>query len=397
LPYLENTWEFVLGEPRPTLAAHIRNSLVEASLATYNLLGPTRKTDLISVLAEIQDLELPDYLRMAIADRKSILLRFKGDHDQSDVVIQDILESIVMDSKDIRSHCAYGRLLLSLTENAILRKEFGEAASYLAIWEVRNSVPSGLELQVVRLKNTVLGRVSRYDGKFQHARYCLEACLQTIPGSASRYHIMHHLGDVYCELGMPEEVEKLVLGDVEHLRARGKQHSKAFRRLALPLAEAYIQQGRLEAAKTVFRELLDIFEGLVTHDVSDQLNHVRSVIGLARVSWYRARWPEAGQILENALALAENYKTFSKGNYYIGIIYLFLSVVNFELHKYPEGRLTLTSANDILYKEVPRHFMPGMGTYFLKDLLRVERSLELSWSSFNETQLSSTFNKAQTT
>jgi len=395
LPYLERTWEFVQREPRPTLPTYTRDSLVEASLATYQLLGPSRKKDLISVLARIQGPELPDYLQMAIADRKSVSLRFKGDHNQSDVIIQDILGSIAIDSKDIRSYCAYGRLLLSRAENAILRKEFSKAESYVATWEVKNSEPSGPELQVVRLKNTVLGRVFRYEGDFPHARHCLEKCLQTIPGDASRYHIMHHLGDVYCELGVPGEVEKLVLDEINQLRARGKQHSKAFRRLALPLAEAYILQMRLQATEAVLRELLDIFEGMAGHDVSDQLNHVRSMIGLARVSWQQARWSEARQTLESALGLTGKYRTFSKGNYYIEVIYLFLSVVNFELHKYLEGQSTLASAQDILCKEMPRHFMPGMGSYFLQNLSRTERSLQWPRSSINETPLSTAFNRAQ--
>lgn len=392
LPYLERTWQFVLGEPRPTLPAHVRDSIVEASLATYKLFGTSRTKDVISVLAKIHDPELPDYLRMAIATRKSILLRLKGDHDQSDVVIQDILGSVVIDSKDIRSHCAYGRLLLSRTENAILRKEFDKAELYLTSWEVKNlRDPSGLELQVVRLKNTVHGRVSRYKGKFEHARYCLEACLKTIPSDASRYHVMHHLGDVYCELGIPKETEKLVLKEIEQLRAHGKQHSKAFRRLALPLAEAYIQQGILEPAKALLGELLVIFEGMVNHDVPDQLGHVRLMIGLARVGWSQARWPEAHQTLEKALVLTENYRTFSKRNFYKGVIYLFLSLVNFELHKYPEARLTLASANDILYEETPRHFIPGMGSYFLQKLLRIESFLQWPGNSINEIRLSTAF------
>lgn len=159
----------------------------------------------------------------------------------------------------------------------------------------------------------MLGRVSRYKGKFPHARYCLEGCLQTIPGDASRYHIMYHRGDIYCELELPEEVEKLVLGEIEQLRVHSKQDSKAFRRLSLPLAEAYILQRKIEAAQAVLREILDVFEGMASHDIADQLNHVRSMIGLARISWYQMQWSETLPILENALVLTERYGTFPKG------------------------------------------------------------------------------------
>jgi hypothetical protein len=68
----------------------------------------------------------------------------------------------------------------------------------------------------------------------------------------------------------------------------------------------------LDVAKTVSRELLNIFDRIVSPNVADQLGHVRSMISLARVSWYKARWSEACQSLEHALVLTEKYKTFSK-------------------------------------------------------------------------------------
>jgi len=327
LPYLKRTWECVQREPRPTLPAHARDSLVEAYLAAYSLAASSRTDNITGVLARIQATGLPDHLRMAIANRQSISLRLKGDHDRSEVMLRNILEGPAIDPADIRSHCARGRLLLSRTENAILRKEFNKAASYLATWEVKTSPASSLELQVVRMKNTTIGRVSRYDGQFKHARYCLEECLKTILHDPSRYHVMHHLADVYCELNIPGEAENLVLGEVKQLRALGKQRSKPFRRLSLPLAEAYIEQGAPEAARTVLRELLDIFDGVVGHDIADQLGHVRAMIGLARVCWSESRWSEAHQILECALGLTGKYGTFSKRNFYIGVIHLFLSVV----------------------------------------------------------------------
>ena len=379
MPHLERIWQNVQGEPRLILPAHARDSLVEASLAVCRFVSTSRVDNIISVLAKIQDTGLPDHLQMAIALRQSISLRFKGDHDRSDVVIQNIFKSIAIDSTDIRSHCSYGRLLLSRTENAILRKEFNNAASYLASWEVKNSPPSELELQVVRMKNTVIGRVSRYEGQFEHARHCLEECLKTIPSDASRYHVMHHLADVYCELRISKEAENLLLDEVKQLRARGEQRSKPFRRLVLPLAEAYIEQRTLVAARTVLRELLDIYDGIVGHEVADQLGHVRSMIGLARVGWYESRWSEAHHILESALGLTGKYQTFSEKNFYIGVIHLFLSIVRFKLRQYPEARRALASANDILYEQMPRHFMPGMGSYFLKYLMLGSKSLQ--WPS----------------
>ena len=307
---------------------------------------------------------LPDYLRLAIVNRQSVLLRFEGDHDQSDALIQDILSKIP--TTDIRSHCLYGCLLLSRTENAILRKEFDKAASYLEQWEAKNDPPSRCELQVVRLKNTVFGRVSRYQGDFTHAEYCLNTCLLTISTETSRYHIMHHLADVYCELRLAGKAEALLTEGIKDLRVRGKQCSKAFRRLLLPLAEACIEQRRFEEARAALLQLSDIFDEIVGHDVSDQLNHVRSILGLVRIAYHESRWSEALESSEKAVILVQKYKTFSDGNFYTGVILLFCTVIYFELRQLSESRSAFASAK--LCDKGPRHFIPGMGTYVLQSL-----------------------------
>lgn len=313
---------------------------------------------------------LPDHLRVMIAVRRSVSLRAMGDHDQSDRVLDSIMQTTSTDGTDMRLHCAHGRLRLSRAENAMLRKDFSQAAEYLICWEVRNSPPSELELQIVLLKNTVIGRLERYQGRFEEARNSLEECLKTVPGRESRYHIMHHLADVYCELWAPEEAEKLVLRETQQLRAQGRQGSRAFRRLMLPLAEAYILQRRYPEADVALQELITIYRGMADPDVADQLGHVRSSIGQARIRWYTAQYSEAHDSLEGALALTAKYGTFSKGNFYIGVIYLFLSVVKVELQR--ECRDVYASAIQIL-QQPHRYFMPGMGSYFLNELNNLRR------------------------
>ncbi|GBF59680.1 folylpolyglutamate synthase [Trichophyton mentagrophytes] len=249
LPMIRRAWQYVEEGICPSLLTLTRDTFVEATLA---------------------DQQLPDHLRIAIVNQRSISLRFKGEHHQSDVVIRDTMERISVGSSNIRVHCAYGRLQLSQTENAIMREDFDEAKSYLAVWEVKSPSPSGLELKVVRLKNTVLGRISRYEGHFQHSSHCLEKCLGMTPGNASCYHIMHHLGDVYCELNRPEQAIALVEPEVKKIMASGEPHMRQFRRLALPLAEAYILQSRQREAGDLLCELVKIFEDLANPNVADQ-------------------------------------------------------------------------------------------------------------------------------
>ncbi|KIW80568.1 hypothetical protein Z517_07184 [Fonsecaea pedrosoi CBS 271.37] len=146
----------------------------------------------------------------------------------------------------------------------------------------RVPIPSQYELQVVRLKNTVFGRVSRYHGDFAHAADCLTLCIKAVSTESSRYHHKHHLADVLCELQRSRDAENLSKCDTEDLRIHGKQRSKAFRRLLLPRTEACIQQHKFEDAWSTLRQLDETFGSLDFLDVSDQLGHVRSIFGLVR-------------------------------------------------------------------------------------------------------------------
>jgi tetratricopeptide (TPR) repeat protein len=362
----------VLGEPRPILPTHAREGLVEASLAASRLLGVSRRSSAVSVAAEMREDGLPDYLQLAIVIRQSTTLRLEGYHDRSDILIQDVLSRILV--RDIRSHCLYGCLLFSRAENAILRKEFDRAQSYLGQWEVKNDPPFGYELQVLRMKNTVIGRLSQYQGDFPYAEHCLKTCLQTIPTETSRFHVMHHLAGVYCEQGLAEKAEELLIKDIEDLRARGKQRSKAFKRLLLPFAEACLEQRKMKEARAALSELGVIFDGADGHDVSDQLDHVRSILGLVRIAYHESQWSEALESSQKAFVLAQKYKTFEDRSFYIGVILLFRTVIHFELGQLPESQRAYASA--MLYDQGPWHFLPGIGTHVLQLLISRIKSLQ---------------------
>lgn len=328
------------------------------------------KRKIISHIESLRGLQLPDHLRLAVAYQKSVLLRWKDEHFQSDEIIRGILGKVNVNVEDTRVHCAYGLLQLSRTENAIMREEFGVAQSYLASWEIQNhpglefqdQTPSGLELHVLRLKTTVHGRLARYSGDFKLAHYLLEKCLNIIPGNTSRCHIIHHLADVLCELNEPGQAQNLVQQEAQ-LRSNGP--TRSFRRLVLPLAETYIMQKRTEDARSILEELQLFYEGATSLDVSDQLGHVRSTIGLARIYSDEGKWLKSREALEYALRLTEKYSTFKKDGFYIGFIQLFLALVNFQLKDDHRALRSFTLAQDIRIKEKLQHFIPGLGTYVL--------------------------------
>jgi tetratricopeptide (TPR) repeat protein len=355
------------------LPAQVRESLADASLAALAAMKVTDKKDAIRVLKMLGE-GLPDYLHLAIANKHSQLLRSEGDHDKSDILIEDILKRVPI--IDIRTHCFYGRLQLSRTENAIIRKEYHKATSYLEQWEVKDEKhPSSYELKVVRMKLAVWGRVSCYWGDFEHAKVCLTNCLAPMRTETSPYPIMHRLADVYCELGEEVHVEALLLKEIKDLQDQGKRRSKAFRRLLLSLAEAYIKQRKFVEAREILFNLNDIFDEMKHHDISDQLGHVRSLLGSVRIFCEESQWSEALESSSRAFALTKKYRTFSEGNFYIGVILLFRAVIFHNLKWLKESHQAFMGAKT--YDQGPWHFMPGIGTYVLHPL---RSKLEALWS-----------------
>ena len=310
LPYLESFWGITEREPRIRLPLHIRTGLLEASLAVYKLLDAHQKKKCMLMMERLQDRELPFHVRSAIAVQQSVSLSFQGNHDESDEILNEALKFCPVELVDVRSRCSYGRMILSQAEIAIMRKDFRRVRQCLSTWET-SQCPSDLEIQVSRLHQTVIARFYRYSGDLPQSEEGLRVCLKFSHKDASRYHILHHLGDVCCECGFPQDAIQYVLEEVNQLRAQGNQRSKAFRRISLPLAEAYVMKYRsgdapisIAKGKAVVRELLHAFENIGNVDVSDQLNHVRLKVTLARIHWYENHQDLARLVLKEAWSLS---------------------------------------------------------------------------------------------
>jgi tetratricopeptide (TPR) repeat protein len=354
---MEQLWERLRESDPQDLPYIVRSSFIEASLSACRLANAARAKSIVTTVRRLQAPFVPPYLAAMLTWQESVSLRWEGNHNESDTVLDSIfrqLPKVPETDPDIRLHCAYGRLVFSRAENAILRNDFARAWQYVDHWESRNDPRSMMEIKLTRLFNTVFGRVARYTGNFLYARECFESCLQD--GDPSYRHIQFHLADIYCELGHADLAKDLLLDDVERLRHTRSQQFKAFRRLALPLAEAYINLKELNAARYTLEEVLQVYESLKQHDVTDQLGHVRTLISLARVDWYEGMYISADGILKRATALVESYSTFITRGFDFAFITLFHSVVKRAL------------ARELL-SEVPRgYFMAGNGTYFFAEI-----------------------------
>jgi tetratricopeptide (TPR) repeat protein len=315
-----------------------------------------------SILSMIQGQNLPDFLKLGVLESQSIALRACGDHQES----SDLVLNAVRDASftDIRAHCQQGRLILSLVENMILREKYSEASTLLSSWETKQHPPSRIELQVVRMKNTVIGRISRYKGDFSHAAECLNLCLWGVSTETARYHVKFHLADVYCELQRPEAAEQLLEQDVAQLKKGTVASKRVLRRLLLPLAEALILQSRWEEAESELVILIEMFDEMVCPDASDQLGHIRAIIGLARVAHHRSNYQTTLDRTDEALKLVEHYSTFAENTFYG----FFLHSLRASMYRKMEDSSAVGNCLKLSeqFDQQPRHFITGLGTYVLK-------------------------------
>ena len=132
------------------------------------------------------------------------------------------------------------------------------------------------------------GENSRYSGEFEQGASLLSSYLVPELTSTKRYHILYHLCDTYCELGRPQDGERLVSGTIALLWSQAGQHLKVFQRLGLSLVECYIMQESFDEALHSPKEILQGLPSSDSIDVPDQLGHVRVSLGLARTTISRA-------------------------------------------------------------------------------------------------------------
>lgn len=102
------------------------------------------------------------------------------------------------------------------------------------------------------------------------------------------------------------------------------------------------------------------------HDVSDQLDHVRSIFGLLRVTYSQRRWGEAHNWSIEVISLMEKYQAFDRQSYYIRLSLLFQAIILCQLERCQEGRESFDRAT--YYSATAQHYITGLGTYVLKSL-----------------------------
>ena len=354
------------------------NDVVKTLLAAsrFEMLG--KRQYLLSIAAKLIKDPGDIHLQAEIVHRQSVLLRLKGDIYGSKHQIQEFLNHSSREL-GLRSHFILGLLHLSQAINHAYDFNFCQAHKEAQKWKPPSN-HTQRHMDVVWDQVYFAGRTLKGQGYFNEAKQFFERCLAIERlYESKRILIKSSLADLYSELDYlqskrsnssnPEQrlapkipyldkAEEMLVPEIELLKARG-QYSKGFRRLLLAFIEVEVRRCRIDNAKVLITEILDIYSRLIEPDIVDRLGHVRALIAWARIS----PLSEAEERWSDVLNWNRKYNPHEEEVFTCALVYLFICSTRFQLGNIIGGRAALNHAREVINGKMPQFLIPGAGTY----------------------------------
>jgi len=265
------------------------DELAEALIALSKF-GPAKERFDAIALAEGLT-QLCDHLLVAIASRKSVLIRLEGRISES---LSHIWSTMAKDcfpycdnqtkelyspfdrqhSRNKRHYAECGSLLTSLVECYLQLGEFKNAEDYVFLWPTPMAL-SPLEVYIMRSKTLVVARMYRWKGDFETAGKNIEYCLSFMSRmDSNRPQILAQKVGVLCELDGKSNAKEILQRDLETWKSN-RPFSKGLRRLQVSYLETMTILGSYEEASTALEPLLEHYRHYQKPDVVDDVLMVR--------------------------------------------------------------------------------------------------------------------------
>ena len=357
---------------------------MEVCLAASKVEQNSKALDILRIATTLCTSEVPLLYPLTVARAKSVALRVAGQRDQAEQVLCDAL-LISPSSSDERTMFVRGQLVLSKAENAILENRYEEALGLVDEIVTQEQTQSTLrpsEEQLLRLNWTVRGRIFKVQGSFGEAERSVQACMAICQKVALTKvnHVARHLADVLCEQGQHARAKELIDPLLDDLATRGKLSTKPYRRLLLPYIDALILGGEYSAAEIHLDLIYTNFQKEPPVDPTDELNHVRTAVGLMRLSIHKQNFLKAVELATFILHLIDQYQSFTPDSYYHGYILSERAACYLQM-----AQTDMSAVNDCNPK--PRHFIMGIGTFERRNVeQRLQSSLERCVDAHNTIQ-----------
>ncbi|KAH9827231.1 hypothetical protein Tdes44962_MAKER03042 [Teratosphaeria destructans] len=330
-PALRNWYELLIGTAL-SFPDHVEIDDIAATCAAVLKASAPQHVSKVLEFAEnlVASQTLSAWAYCLVASSRSYVHRQMGVVSESERVLSEAITRMKDSLADNRDRRCYQQLILSQAENVLqkpldalpdphgntnrfqqaldltLREEMGFDVDTGMTWE---QIPE-LERLLYERKLKMSTRCYQALGLFSEASVLLERGANAQKGWA-----VNRLADVRIDLGQYEEAYALLTRHAILRPAISATH-----RLSVAIAE--ILTGRLEDAMATMAESHRLFERDPPQNPTNELHHVRLLIYGVASARARDDWKEVLQCAKKALNLIETYQSFSRYNFYRGLMKL---------------------------------------------------------------------------
>lgn len=351
--------------------------VIETVLAMSKCGAMARRQRMLSLAIHLLKETPSAHLQAEAVYQESVIMRLKGDITGSIEVLKEFLD--VPDiAIQLRRRPILGLLHLSQAANHAYHFDFSSADKEAKMWSPTDFYCTEMEADVVWDQIHSAGRILRGRGHFGTARIFFELCYQSdFLREEKRPLALSYLADTYVEVEYlqrhgthPDPAGELVVQAEKLIRREIARQiscaprSQGYRRLLVTLSEVLIRQGHFVAAEDILVEVSGLYEKLVTPDIVDRLGHVRSLIGLARISppvEAESRWVEV-------LELGRRYNPEEEEVFTVAFVHLCICVVRLQHRNIAGAKEEFAHAAAICRTKIPQFLIPGVGTYLFDDV-----------------------------
>jgi tetratricopeptide (TPR) repeat protein len=282
-------------------------------------------------------------------------------------------------SEQLNALC--GQLCLTRSNMHLQNEEDIDAAFALLqkIHPINQNNISTMEELVLQQKALSLGRLLRFQGRFEDARSLLEAVYDArkypegvVSVGESDCELLSQLAETYCELGNPVKAEMLVSAKLESIFEKTSsninlgQYKNDILRLVFAQAEAALQQGEYWRAFDLYRDM-----NRYIWSTRGRQSWFRAVcrmhMGLARVHHLQGEWSFALKYWERALRMYEKHP--DSQDFGTAVTYASIAYVKVQLTDMEGARSFAVKAQELFKITGRQHWYTGLGSVWHDEML----------------------------
>jgi tetratricopeptide (TPR) repeat protein len=347
------------------ISTHLASTLISSSRFSDNLWKTACLTRAKDILRQA-----PFGVENArLAYRESCILRMAGDLPGSEKALAAFSELAALVAHDgdaqnyPRYNAVHGEIIISHSENLVREWQLEDAKRELSKWcTLQHSCESTMEKITALERDTIMGKILKYQGHFDEALLLLEPLLEddSLPFKGSGWYcvLLSNVADLHCELGRPGRAERLLKEQLEIMIDRKMDDISSGRRLRLSLIESFLARRMYEDAEKISLGLTKTYAKIRRMDYATAVNRFRVLIGLARVHHMQGQWEQALEWWRQA----ENMQIARNST--LGILQLSMSYVLLKLGLHKDSHAMSSHALRLIGGEVRTFWIVGFHSFW---------------------------------